>query len=232
MPVPCLPVDSATSCSSHSAEGGDLVGQHQGELVPPGERRRAEHGAQPQPGVGAGGRTDGPSAHGRLGARSSRPGHVDAEERAGHERRSTTARSSGRRCRAGSRTRPGTGAPAARAASSVPGVGDGDEAAPVAAGALPEVGQLAAGLDAWCPTSRPRRRGSGSRPSSSLDPARWRPGRWCRARAGPGGEAPRRCGPAPRGTGSSRPCPSTTACGQAVARGRHGDAVELGEARP
>ena len=45
--MPCLPVDSATSCSSHRPKPGSEARDHERQLVAAGPRERAERGSEP-----------------------------------------------------------------------------------------------------------------------------------------------------------------------------------------
>ena len=113
-PVPSLPVDSASSCSSQRPNVAMLVGQRRSSACRgPARTPAAMAAAEPGRRVGGGRR--------RAAGRPSRGrgveqlGDVDARQQRRARCRSTTAPSSGRRCRAGSRRRRRTrGRPPAR----------------------------------------------------------------------------------------------------------------------
>ena len=54
MPRPCLPVDSATSCSAHSPNDVERRVDHERQLVAAAQRELAERGAEPQARVAVG----------------------------------------------------------------------------------------------------------------------------------------------------------------------------------
>ncbi len=76
-PVPCLPVDSAMSCSTHRPKLAMRGSRTNGELVPRRRGRRAEHGGQP--------------------GRRRQVAHQGARPRRGSPSRATPARAAGTR---------------------------------------------------------------------------------------------------------------------------------------
>ena len=108
--MPCLPVDSATSCSSHSPRPGSESRDHERQLVAPGPRERAQRRAEPHaPALCRPLRRPAPSSpsavsQARRAPRSSAR-DVDADQRRRARCRTATARCSARRCRGRRRRR-------------------------------------------------------------------------------------------------------------------------------
>ena len=132
MPRPCLPVLSATSCSTHRPKLDDRVADDERQLVAAVPRELAEREPEPQAGVGL--------ASSRSARTPARPPRRARAARAPARRsapparaRTATAPSSARRCSGRSRSSRGSRARAASVEQRAAGVGDRDEAAAVAA---------------------------------------------------------------------------------------------------
>ena len=197
-PVPSLPVDSAISCSIHSPNTANSSGRTSVSLSRPRHRRRPSWRRAGRPGWRRGGAQ--PLGHGGRRQpgrrRRRRPAARDDAEVA-------TAPSSARRCRAGSPTRPRT--PARPGVELAPRVGDDGEAGRVGV-AAPTPRPGGCGSRAWSPTWTPPRaacvgRAAGAEAGDGVGVGRVEDVERRRAGRGP---PP---GPAPRGTGWSRPSP-------------------------